>query len=567
MATNQRYCMGCMNPLPSGVDKCELCGYPARGNNPPQYLSVGTVLNDRYTVGRVLSASGDAALYIGFDAEQHERIHIHEFFPDTLCRRDENRQVQVIEGKEEAFASCMEEYRGFTRTVARLRDLSAINPIYDIFDANQTVYTVSELPEGVSLETYLVQNGGCISWDEARPMFMGLISTLSALHAAGVLHLGLSPSNLLVGYDKKLRLRGLALADVRNVGGLLKPHLINGYAAPEQYTTSQECTPATDVYGLAAVLFYALTGQSVPSATSRVKQSSDLYMSADMADEIPKHVLGALVAALQIAPDKRIGDMESFRDHLAATASVEALRIEEEEMDVEEEEDTASRPSRKPMWLIVLGVFFILLLAAFLILWKLFPDMFKSPDGNPFFGSQPTLDNPSTTGNAVSTVTYPVDDLLGKDYYEVRGTNLTGYMELVLIYQAYNEAPRGTILEQSPAAGTLQEKESKVEIVISAGPEMVAVPDVRGWDQDQATVYLEALGFKVQTMKVVESAFERGKVDSADPAIGEEVRIGDVVILKISDADPIIENPDVSINEDPEEGDETDETDENPEIL
>ena len=556
MATNQRYCMGCMNPLPSGVDKCELCGYPARGNNPPQYLSVGTVLNDRYLVGRVLSVSGDAALYIGFDTTGHERIHIHEFFPDTLCRRDEDRQVQVLEGKEEQFASCMEEYRNFTRTIARMRDLSAISPIYDIFDANQTVYAVSEMPEGVSLETYLVQNGGRLAWDDARPMFMGLISSLSALHGAGILHLGLSPSNLLVGYDKKLRLRGMALADVRNVGGVLKPHLINGYAAPEQYVSSQECTPATDVYGLAAVLFYALTGQTVPSATSRVKQSSDLYMSADMADEIPKHVLGALVAALQVEPDKRIGDMESFRDHLAATASVEALRIEEEEMEMEAEEETVARPSRKPMWLIVLGVFFILLLAAFLILWKLFPDMFKGSDGNPFFGSQPTLDNPSSSQHEVIAVTYPVDELVGKDYYEVRDTNLTGYMELVLKYQAYSDAPRGTILEQSPAAGTLQEKESKVEIVISAGPEMVEIPEVRGWEQGQAIAYFKALGFKVQTMKVVESAFDRGFVDSVEPAIGEEVRIGDVVILKISDADPVIENPELPEGENEEPTDE-----------
>ena len=554
MATKQRYCMGCMNPLPAGVDKCELCGYPARGNNPPQYLPVGTVLSDRYLIGRVLSVSGDAALYIGFDTEQHERIHIHEFFPDTLCRRGEDRQIQVIEGKEDAFARCIDEYRGFTRTLARMRDLSAISPIYDIFDANQTVYTVSEMPEGVSLETYLVQNGGSLAWDDARPMFMGLISTLSALHQAGVLHLGICPANLMVGYDKKLRLRGLALPDVRNVGGILKPHLVSGYAAPEQYAPSQTCTPATDVYGLAAVLFYALTGQEVPSATNRVKQSADLYMSADMADEIPKHVLGALVAALQIAPDKRIADMESFRDHLAATASVEALRIEEEEMELDDDADTVSRPSRKPMWLIVLGVFFILLLAAFLILWKLFPDMFKGPDGNPFFGSQPTLDNPSTSNNAVSAVTYPVDDLIGKDYYVVRDTNLTGYMKLVLKYQAYHDAPRGIILEQSPAAGTLQEKGATVEIVISAGPEKVEVPDVRGWDQAQAAVYLEALGFRVETMKVVESAFERGKVDSADPAVGEEVMIGDVVILKISDADPIIENPDLSGGEDDDQG-------------
>ncbi len=545
MATKQRYCMGCMNPLPSGVDKCELCGYPVRGNNPPQYLPVGTKLSERYLVGRVLSVSGDAALYIGFDTEQHERIHIHEFFPDTMCRRGENHQVQALEDKEEAFADCLDEYRAFTRTVARMRDLSALNPMYDIFEANQTLYTVSEMPEGVSLETYLVQNGGRISWDEARPMFMGLISTLSALHQAGILHLGICPTNLLVGYDKKLRLRGLALPDVRNVGGKLKPHLINGYAAPEQYTPTKACSAATDVYALAATLFYALTGQSVPSATSRIKQSSDLYMSADMADEIPKHVLAALVSALHVSAEQRIADMESFRDHLAATASVEALRIEEEEVEVEEEQPQ-TRSSRKSMWLIVAGVFFVLLLAAFVILLVLFPDMFSGSGPTWFGGSKPTLDNPSTSANEVSTVTYPVDDLVGQNYFDVRDTNLTGYMKLVLVYQQYSEEPKGTILEQSPAAGTLQERESKVEIIISAGSETMEVPDVSGWDQHTAELYLEALGFRVQTMKIVESIYERGLIDSVDPASGEELRVGDVVILKVSDAEPVVEDPEQS---------------------
>ncbi len=548
MSAKQRYCMGCMNPLPSGQDKCELCGYPARGNNPPQYLPVGTILAEHYLVGRVLSVSGDAALYIGFDLKQHERIHIHEFFPDTLCRRGDSHQVQVLEGKGEAFAHYLDEYRTFTRTIARMRDLSAISPMYDIFEANQTLYTVSELTEGLSLETYLVQNGGRLSWDDARPMFMGLITTLSALHAAGILHLGISPTNLLVGYDQKLHLRGLCLPAVRHVGTDLKPHLVNGYAAPEQYVSGQECSVTTDVYSFAATLFRTLTGQPIEPATYRMKQSSDLYVSADMAEEIPKHVLAALVAALQITPDSRISDMEAMRDHLAATASVEALRIEEEVEDVEETE-ADSRPSRKPMWLIAGGVFLAGLIATFFIVLAIFPDAFKSSDGS-FLGFKPPMDKKTTSDNPVTTVTYEVDDLVGESYYELREKKLNGYMKLKVVAQQYDDSPRGTVLKQEPAPGTLMEKESTIEIVISVGPEEVAIPDLAGWDQGIAVSYLEALGFRVQTMKVIESAYERGKVDSVEPSSGEYAKIGEVVILKISDADPTIQYPDADYGTD-----------------
>ena len=554
MSAKQRYCMGCMNPLPSGQDKCELCGYPVRGNNPPQYLPVGTVLGERYLVGRVLSVTGDAALYIGFDLTQNERIHIHEFFPDTLCARGAEHQVQVIDGKGELFARYLDEYRAFTRTIARMRDLPAISPMYDIFEANATVYTVTELTEGVSLETYLAQNGGRLSWDEARPMFMGLITTLSALHNAGILHLAISPTNLLVGYDKKLHLRGLCLPAVRNVGSDLKPHLVNGYAAPEQYIAQQECTVATDVYGFAATLFRTLTGQAIEPATYRMKQSSDLYVTADMAEEIPKHVLAALVAALQIAPTQRVTDMETMRDHLAATASVEALRIEEEIEEIEEEEDE-DRPSRKPMWLIAGGVFLIGLIATFFILLALFPNMFTDSEGNPFFGNKPHMDNKTTTDNPTSTVTYEVEDLVGKSYYELREKNLKGYVKLKVVAQQYDDAARGTVLEQSPAPGTRVEKEAVIEIVISVGPEEIKLPSLAGWDQSMAVSYLEALGFRVQTMKVVESMYERGKVDSLEPSAGEYAKIGDVVILKISDADPTIQYPSYGPSDD-DSGDE-----------
>ena len=59
--------MGCMNPLPEGRAECGICGYPANGENPSLYLPVGTVLSERYLVGRVLEVGGDGAVYIGYD--------------------------------------------------------------------------------------------------------------------------------------------------------------------------------------------------------------------------------------------------------------------------------------------------------------------------------------------------------------------------------------------------------------------------------------------------------------------------------------------------------------------
>lgn len=57
-----------------------------------------TVLSDRYMVGRVLEAGGDAVMYLGFDQVQKTPITIREFFPNTLCERGDNMEVRIIPG-------------------------------------------------------------------------------------------------------------------------------------------------------------------------------------------------------------------------------------------------------------------------------------------------------------------------------------------------------------------------------------------------------------------------------------------------------------------------------------
>ena len=110
--------MGCMNPLPEGRAECGICGYPANGENPSLYLPVGTVLSERYLVGRVLEVGGDGAVYIGYDKVLKSAILIREFLPDTLCGRAENgTSVAVIGGCENTFRDYRERFRTHARAL------------------------------------------------------------------------------------------------------------------------------------------------------------------------------------------------------------------------------------------------------------------------------------------------------------------------------------------------------------------------------------------------------------------------------------------------------------------
>ena len=114
----------------------------------------------------------------------------------------------------------------------------------------------------------------------------------------------------------------------RFAGGDLKPELAAGYAAPEQYRSMEVVTDATDVYGLAATLFYTVTGNVPPVGNKRVKNSDDLFMSAEVAEELSQPVCSTLFNALLVSPDQRTATVEDFREQLGLEPNVSALRNE-----------------------------------------------------------------------------------------------------------------------------------------------------------------------------------------------------------------------------------------------
>ena len=134
---------------------------------------------------------------------------------------------------------------------------------------------------------------------------------------------------------------------------------------------------------------------------------------------------------------------------------------------------------------------------------------------------------------------------MGQNYYDLRDSKLGGEMTVELAYPMYSDKAAGTILSQEPAAGTAADKKSVIKVVISLGQkdETLKVPDVSGWQEEHAKLYLEALGFRVETVKLQASNYEKGLVDSTDPAIGTEKRVGDVITLRVSNVEHVENEP------------------------
>ncbi len=535
MATNMM-CMGCMHPLEEDQTKCAHCGYPASGVNPPEYLRIRTLLGGRYLVGRVLEIGGDAAVYIGYDKQEDCVITLREFFPATLCTRQSGGALLPADGCETVFAAYRTKFLSVARTVARLRDVLVIVPSYDIFEENGTAYTVTEFCEGKSLEKYVAAKGGRISFEETRRLFLPLLSALSTIHAAGLLHLGISPKNILVDVEGNLRLKNFAIPETRTVNTDCKPNLITGYAAPEQYEEGADCTPASDVYGVAASMFFALTGRHPTDAVQRGKKADDLMMPAEVADKTPAHVKESLIRALRVHPQRRTQTVQQLLDEMTATSAVAALIHEDDE-----EEDAPKKGGAKYLWIIFVAAFAALAVVMVLVLNSLGVLNIGDEPVVTTTTQEPLTMAPTTTTEFVPTPTgealFAVENLQGRFYAQVKNAKLSGDMTVELKgYEYSSTVAKGKIISQSPAANEKVDRGTVISVVISAGPSMGVMPDLTGWKEEHARLYLEALGYNVTDSLLLQvSSLDKGLVERSSPKAGSKIEYGDTVTLYVSD--------------------------------
>lgn len=530
-----KICMGCMNPLPEGSESCGICGFSAADQNPAGSLPVATVLQGHYIVGRLTREGSDSLVYIGYDRLLKEPCLVQEFYPSTLCERDENGGVQPLGGCARNFEELRASFQGTMRALARVRDIPNMIPVYDLFEENGTVYAVSDHCAGITLTKKLRQVGGCLSWAEARPLFMSLMACLIQLHRAGIRHLAITPDNILISADGKARLRNFAIPEARSVGGDLKPELTNGFAAPEQYdmTGTMALSNATDVYGLAATLFYTVTGNVPPAGNKRAKDSDDLFMSAEVAEELSQPVCMALFNALLVDPEQRTVSMVELRDQLGMEPTVSALIDEVTEMDEPEEEE----PSKKGRTLLIL---FGCVAAALLLIGGVALALLGGRgEEQPESSAPVALPSISTTTTTAAVgKQYAVPNLVGESYYTVRSKKLQGEMKVTVEYMQYSKKAVGTIIFQQPEPGASAAQGTEIKVIISCGEnDQVTVPDVSGWKQEHAKLYLEALGFKVEVAMLQASSYDKGLVDSTDPAAGTAKRKGDTITLRVSNVE------------------------------
>ncbi len=544
-----KLCMGCMNPLPEGETACAVCGFDiATDKNPEHCLPVTASLQGHYIVGRLMGEFPDHLLYLAYDRQMKEPCFIQEFYPAGIGHRDTIGGVQPLEGCDKAFEELADNFRSTMRVLARMRELPAVVPVYDIFEENGTVYATSDYCQGMTLTKKIKLSGGRIAWPEARSMFMPLLSSLAQLGDAGVCHLAICPDNILIGSDGKARLRNFSVVAAHRAGTDLTPEYKTGYTAPEQYYPDEEVGTPADVYALAATIFRTVTGTEPPAGDNRAKNSDDLFMSAEIAEELTQPVCVALFNALQVLPEKRTADVAQLRDQLSITPKVSALVDEANEDIAKEEKETAPRSDGRTSLIVMLIISLVLLLAStVVIVWLVLGGTdSKSGDSsnNTVSTQQKEEDKTPVPGEGEELVPY----LEGEIYADLVAEDFNG-MEIQTIGTVHDtQQEDGLILAQFPDANTVQALGSPVYIVVTSQEvpsDPVKFPDLIGIPEDKAISLLrDTFGFDAKNIKIVRnytsSTVEYGCVAETNIAPGTSVSCNREVQLCISGKKAVI---------------------------
>lgn len=506
----EKLCLRCMRKIGDN----DFCPYCRKENSEPQkepFLPLKTVVGGRYLVGKLIASNSEGATYYAFDMEKKAPVTLRELFPKGILSRGEGNYCLVNIGKASEFIDAKEEFVKLWTKLTELKGFTALTQVYGLVEDLGTVYAVSEyLGEGKTLREFLLeQETGYISWEDARVLFMPVLSALGELHYAGIIHGGICPETLILDKNGKIRITGYSIEEVRRQKSPMECELFDGYAAVEQYGFSEGLSTSTDIYAFSAVLYRALIG-SVPMSSASRLTNDKLMIPGKFAEQLPAYVINALVNGLQILPDDRTVTAEELRDELSAspaaagTASVAyssmyASQTEEaeavaEELPLEEQEDEAPDSSKIKKSTVAVFVVSVILALAILVVAlfgiKGFSDR-NDEETTTEDSTEYTSEEDSTGEIGASSITVP--NFRGRAFDEIKADE--AYNGLLIFKTEYvdSEEEKGTVVAQDITEGTVVFEERSITLRISNG---MVVPDVVDEVLKDAVADLKAAGFK-----------------------------------------------------------------------
>jgi len=291
---------------------------PHEGVDNRDALPVGTRLAE-FELLCVLGTGGFGIVYLALDHALMRQVAIKEYMPGSLAVRGAGSWVALRSPQHaETFAIGLRSFVNEAQMLASF-DHPSLLKVLRFWEEHGTAYMVMQYYPGLTLKQTLsaMDKPATEAW--LRSIAEPLLDALEVLHRAGVYHRDVSPDNILVQIDGPPVLLDFGAA--RRVVGehsqaltaILKP----SFAPIEQYAdiVGMRQGPWTDLYAVAAVLYYLIRRQPpVPAAARAVRDT--MRPLADEPGELSATLVQAIDWALAVAPEDRPQNVTQMRDAL-----------------------------------------------------------------------------------------------------------------------------------------------------------------------------------------------------------------------------------------------------------
>ncbi len=493
---------------------------------------VGKRLDGRYEIQEIIGVGGMSVVYKAYD-NVDDRIVAVKILKDEYLTNDD----------------FLRRFKNESKAIALLSHPNIVK-VYDVSFGEKLQYIVMEYVDGITLKEY-IQKQSAITWNEALFFTTQILKALQHAHDKGIVHRDVKPQNIILLTNGNIKVADFGIARFsRSDTKTLTDTAIGSvhYISPEQ-AKGEFTDERADIYSVGVVLYEMLTGQvpfeaDNPVSVALMQLQNDAKKVTEINPDIPLGLEQICVHAMQKNPADRYQTAtemlldveevsnnpnavfdysyfvdkeptkyvthtdENFDSQVVEKPPVYEDPPEIEYDDIAEMEAEKSR-KRKVAFAVFIGVAVLIAAVAILII--------RLTDGFGIIGQ-----------------TRPLENFVGMSYDELISSNNYQY-DFVQEQEKNDDYDAGTIIDQSPEAGTKVLPDSQVTLVVAVSKDDITVPNLYNLTQEKAILALKNEGlFDYDITTCASDTTEEGKVVYTNPKYGSVVTADTKITIYVS---------------------------------